>query len=112
MSVGLVLRNPSLADLGLSFCMVGATEYSVHTTVTATQDIPPTFTGCHSHGTETYVDSDCIFLLIHTDLLSASVNPPVEMKWKSLWQVKRKSTTRSPRAKGTAISTPASSESS
>ncbi|KAL2159366.1 hypothetical protein VTH06DRAFT_2369 [Thermothelomyces fergusii] len=35
------------------FCMAGTAEYEVHTTVTATQDIPPAFTGCHSHGTET-----------------------------------------------------------
>ncbi|KAK4151064.1 ZIP zinc transporter-domain-containing protein [Chaetomidium leptoderma] len=36
------------------FCMAGASEYLVHTSVTATQDIPPAFTGCHSHGTETF----------------------------------------------------------
>ncbi|KAK4244241.1 hypothetical protein C7999DRAFT_17479 [Corynascus novoguineensis] len=35
------------------FCMAGTAEYEVHTTVTATQDIPPSFTGCHSHGSET-----------------------------------------------------------
>ncbi|AEO59559.1 hypothetical protein MYCTH_2307966 [Thermothelomyces thermophilus ATCC 42464] len=36
------------------FCMAGTAEYEVHTTVTATQDIPPAYTGCHSHGTETF----------------------------------------------------------
>ena len=30
--------------------MVGATEYLVHTTATATQDLPPAYTGCHAHG--------------------------------------------------------------
>ena len=35
--------------------MAGTAEYEVHTSVTATQDIPPAFTGCHSHATETYV---------------------------------------------------------
>ncbi|KAH6651297.1 hypothetical protein F5144DRAFT_479761 [Chaetomium tenue] len=38
----------------LLYCMGGTAEYEVHTTVTATQDIPPAFTGCHSHGTETF----------------------------------------------------------
>ncbi|GAB1309904.1 high-affinity Zn(2+) transporter zrt1 [Madurella fahalii] len=42
------LHSSSLA------CMAGATEYYVHTTVTATQDIPPAFTGCHAHGSETF----------------------------------------------------------
>lgn len=36
--------------------MVDTTEYYVHTTVTATQDVPPAFTGCHAHGSDTYVD--------------------------------------------------------
>ncbi|KAH6853230.1 hypothetical protein B0I37DRAFT_2273 [Chaetomium sp. MPI-CAGE-AT-0009] len=38
----------------LLYCMAGTVEYEVHTTITATQDIPPAFTGCHSHGTETF----------------------------------------------------------
>jgi len=39
--------------------MAGTTEYLVHTTVTATQDVPPRFTGCHTHGSETFcLDSD------------------------------------------------------
>ncbi|KAK0732528.1 hypothetical protein B0T21DRAFT_412701 [Apiosordaria backusii] len=39
-------------------CMHGATEYKVHTTVTATatQDLPAQFTGCHAHGAETYCE--------------------------------------------------------
>jgi hypothetical protein len=41
--------------VGSSLCVAGTTPYHVHTTVTATQDIPPAFTKCHSHGTETYV---------------------------------------------------------
>ncbi|KAG7293592.1 hypothetical protein NEMBOFW57_003645 [Staphylotrichum longicolle] len=36
------------------FCMAGTAEYEVHTSVTATQDIPPAFTGCHSHAAETF----------------------------------------------------------
>ncbi|OIW29309.1 hypothetical protein CONLIGDRAFT_662315 [Coniochaeta ligniaria NRRL 30616] len=40
---------------GLSlYCMAGATEYVVHTTATATTDIPPAFTGCHTHESETF----------------------------------------------------------
>lgn len=35
--------------------MAGTAEYLVHTTVTATQDVPATFTSCHPHGAETYV---------------------------------------------------------
>ncbi|KAK3329210.1 hypothetical protein B0H66DRAFT_540440 [Apodospora peruviana] len=38
----------------LLHCMAGATEYHVHTTVTATTDIPPAFTGCHTHDAETF----------------------------------------------------------
>ncbi|KAK4203957.1 putative zinc-regulated transporter [Triangularia verruculosa] len=39
-------------------CMHGATEYKIHTTVTATatQDLPAQFTGCHAHGAETYCE--------------------------------------------------------
>jgi len=37
--------------------MAGTAEYEVHTSVTATQDIPPAFTGCRSHAAETYVSS-------------------------------------------------------
>ncbi|KAK3901378.1 hypothetical protein C8A05DRAFT_34936 [Staphylotrichum tortipilum] len=33
-------------------CVAGTAEYRVDTTVTATQDIPPAYTGCHTHGTE------------------------------------------------------------
>ncbi|KAK4097162.1 Zip-domain-containing protein [Parathielavia hyrcaniae] len=36
------------------YCMAGTAKYEVHTTVTATQDIPAAFTGCHSHGAETF----------------------------------------------------------
>ncbi|KAK4104485.1 Zip-domain-containing protein [Parathielavia hyrcaniae] len=35
-------------------CSADATEYRVDTTATATQDIPPSFTGCHPHGSDTY----------------------------------------------------------
>jgi zinc transporter 1/2/3 len=35
-----------------SFCLADATEYRVDTTVTATQNLPPAYTGCHSHGSE------------------------------------------------------------
>jgi zinc transporter 1/2/3 len=35
--------------------MVGTVEYEVHASVTATQDIPPAYTSCHTHGEETYV---------------------------------------------------------
>ncbi|KAK3299835.1 uncharacterized protein B0H64DRAFT_1743 [Chaetomium fimeti] len=38
----------------LLYCMVGTVEYEVHTTITVTQDIPPAFTGCHSHGPDTF----------------------------------------------------------
>ncbi|KAK5656990.1 hypothetical protein OQA88_3513 [Cercophora sp. LCS_1] len=38
-------------------CMAGATEYVVHITPTGTTDIPPQFTGCHGHGTETFCES-------------------------------------------------------
>ncbi|KAK4185396.1 putative zinc-regulated transporter [Podospora australis] len=31
-------------------CKAGTTEYKIQTSVTATQDLPPQFTGCHSHG--------------------------------------------------------------
>lgn len=31
-------------------CLAGTTEYVVHFTPTTTADIPPAFTGCHSHG--------------------------------------------------------------
>ena len=40
--------------------MAGTTEYRVEATATATQDVPPAYTGCHTHGTERYV------LLSHT----------------------------------------------
>jgi zinc transporter 1/2/3 len=33
--------------------MGGTVEYEIHTTITATQDIPAAFTDCHSHGAET-----------------------------------------------------------
>ncbi|KAL2257050.1 hypothetical protein VTK26DRAFT_730 [Humicola hyalothermophila] len=36
------------------FCMAGPTEYLVHTTATATQDVPPAYTDCHAHGAETF----------------------------------------------------------
>ena len=36
-----------------SYCMVGTAEYVVHTSVTATQEIPPAFTDCHTHDAET-----------------------------------------------------------
>ncbi|KAK4166328.1 hypothetical protein QBC43DRAFT_377249 [Cladorrhinum sp. PSN259] len=35
-------------------CLAGETEYRVHTTVTATQDLPPSFTGCHTHDGESF----------------------------------------------------------
>lgn len=36
------------------YCLVDSTEYRVSATVTATQDLPPSYTGCHSHGSDTY----------------------------------------------------------
>lgn len=36
-------------------CVAGTAEFEVHASATATQDVPPAFTGCHSHGAETYV---------------------------------------------------------
>jgi zinc transporter 1/2/3 len=36
--------------------MVGTVEYEVHDpSVTATQDVPPAYTGCHPHDGEMYV---------------------------------------------------------
>ncbi|KAK0745595.1 ZIP zinc transporter-domain-containing protein [Schizothecium vesticola] len=35
-------------------CMAGATEYVVHMAATGTTDVPPAFTGCHAHDSETY----------------------------------------------------------
>lgn len=34
--------------------MTGTAEYSIDTTVTATEDIPAAYTGCHSHGEEIF----------------------------------------------------------
>lgn len=34
--------------------MDGVTEYSIHTTPTATTNLPASFTGCHNHGTDLY----------------------------------------------------------
>lgn len=34
--------------------MVGTTEYLVQTTATATTDLPSSYTGCHSHGSDIY----------------------------------------------------------
>lgn len=50
-------------------CLADGTEYRVHTTVTATatQDVPPSFTGCHADGAEMYVTHipACIFCSAH-----------------------------------------------
>jgi zinc transporter 1/2/3 len=35
------------------YCMAGTTEYVVHTPATGTVDVPPAFTGCHTHDAET-----------------------------------------------------------
>lgn len=35
------------------YCLADATEYRVDTTVTATSDLPPQYTSCHSHGSDT-----------------------------------------------------------
>lgn len=31
------------------YCMGGTTEFHVATTITATSDVPPQYTGCHQH---------------------------------------------------------------
>ncbi|KAH6633917.1 putative metal ion transmembrane transporter protein [Chaetomium sp. MPI-SDFR-AT-0129] len=36
------------------YCVAGTAEFEVHASATATQDVPPAFTGCHSHGAETF----------------------------------------------------------
>lgn len=41
-------------------CMAGATEYVVQMAATGTTDVPPAFTGCHAHGSETYVPQDIL----------------------------------------------------
>ncbi|KAI9147820.1 Zinc-regulated transporter 1 [Paramyrothecium foliicola] len=43
--------HPHDTDL---YCFVGATEYLVETTLTATNDYPKSFTDCHPHGSELY----------------------------------------------------------
>ncbi|KAH6850108.1 hypothetical protein B0I37DRAFT_413531 [Chaetomium sp. MPI-CAGE-AT-0009] len=36
------------------YCSSDATEYRVVVTATASSDVPPMYTGCHTHGTDTY----------------------------------------------------------
>ncbi|KAH7325050.1 hypothetical protein B0I35DRAFT_406782 [Stachybotrys elegans] len=36
------------------FCFAGTEEYRVHSTPTATTDLPAEFTGCHNHGSDLY----------------------------------------------------------
>ncbi|KAH6636145.1 hypothetical protein F5144DRAFT_167333 [Chaetomium tenue] len=36
------------------YCSSDATEFRVSATVTASSDVPPAYTSCHSHGTDTY----------------------------------------------------------
>ncbi|KAF3937829.1 hypothetical protein ABW19_dt0206913 [Dactylella cylindrospora] len=36
------------------YCLHGATEYRVIATITATNNLPESYTGCHNHGTELY----------------------------------------------------------
>lgn len=34
------------------YCMAGTAEYEVLTTATGTEELPASYTDCHSHGTE------------------------------------------------------------
>ncbi|KPM41389.1 hypothetical protein AK830_g5160 [Neonectria ditissima] len=62
------------------FCSAGSTEYYVQTTVTATGDIPSQFTGCHSHGDETYcmTEDDEVAILPAEDVESGDAEPDEE----------------------------------
>ncbi|KAK7222500.1 hypothetical protein V2G26_010503 [Clonostachys chloroleuca] len=59
------------------FCTASSTEYYVQTTVTATSDVPAQFTGCHSHGTDTYcmTETDEVAILLAEDVKSGNANP-------------------------------------
>ncbi|KAK7418444.1 high-affinity Zn(2+) transporter zrt1 [Neonectria punicea] len=62
------------------FCSAGSTEYYVQTTVTATGDVPAQFTGCHSHGEETYcmTEDDEVAILPAEDIESGEAEPDEE----------------------------------
>ena len=65
--------------------MAGATEYVVHMAATGTTDVPPAFTGCHAHDSETYVPQD-IEICPSIDSLPATVYHRMGKTSLYLWQ--------------------------
>lgn len=65
--------------------MAGATEYVVQMAATGTTDVPPAFTGCHAHGSETYVPPD-IEICPSINSFLATVCHQREKTWWCPWQ--------------------------
>lgn len=66
-------------------CMAGATEYVVQMAATGTTDVPPAFTGCHAHGSETYVPQG-IEICPSINSFLATVCHQREKTWWCRWQ--------------------------